>query len=281
MSLDDRLEVELSEVTSRKGSTSPTLELDIVIRTTSNNSYIVDDLHAESKFSFPAHSKRIDGPTIHVNAVRIEEIDKRGANHLPVVLELDHDDLEQLEDIREGENIVIEIEFWIKGRRSKDKDFERGHFSLTKEVMSAEWTSFLDTMEYHDGRSFRMDLETSDPTVRDTIRTAHGNISEAERKHDQGDYPGAVVECRRAVETLRTLDKELDGLIDERKRSDLDDLKDVMERKYLGGLAHSEDKTNIKRPLRRDSDFALGITKSCARYVSTILEEEVRDSRSG
>lgn len=118
-----------------------------------------------------------------------------------------------------------------------------------------------------------LNLDVENPRIRDRLITAHGKIERAQQKHDTGDYPSAVTECRRAIEALRSIEEASD-VLHERKYDDLDDIMDKFEKGFAGGLAHAEEKTNITPALRRDSEFALNLTKACARYISTALEEE-------
>lgn len=63
-------------------------------------------------------------------------------------------------------------------------------------------------------------------------------------------------------------------MLHERKYDDLDDIMAKFEKGFAGGLAHAEEMTDIPPALRRDSEFALNLTKACARYISIALEEE-------
>lgn len=63
-------------------------------------------------------------------------------------------------------------------------------------------------------------------------------------------------------------------MLQERKYDDLDDIMGKFEKGFAGGLAHAEEMTDIPPALRRDSEFALNLTKACAQYISTAIEEE-------
>jgi hypothetical protein len=132
----------------------------------------------------------------------------------------------------------------------------------------------LDSLGYHDRREFTVSLETDDVTIRDSLTSVSAYVDRAEEKHDRGDYPGAMVDCRNAIEVLLDLSDKLDGKMDKTKQDGLESVLGNMKGGVLGGFAHPGETTDIDTPLRRDSDFALGVTKTCLRYVSTVFEEQ-------
>ena len=93
---------------------------------------------------------------------------------------------------------------------------EEGRFELSEELIDGEWTRILDAFDYHDKRDVELDLGVDNPRIRDSLATAHGKIDGAQEKHDTGDYPGAVTECRRAIEALHSIE-ETNDVLHERK----------------------------------------------------------------
>lgn len=245
--------------------------MDIEISATpSNNNIQVHQISPELRFRFPKNNKHIDGPIPTVPLAQASELERRGST-FNLFIEFSRQELDTIEEYREGGDIELELELWIVGDRNDNR--EEGRFELSEELINGEWTRILEAFDYHDKRDVELGLGVDNPRIRDRLTTAHGKIERAQEKHDTGDYPAAVTECRRAIEALRSIE-ETSEVLHDRKYEDLDEIMERFETGFAGGLAHAEEMTEITPALRRDSEFALNLTKACARYISTALEEE-------
>lgn len=249
--------------------TGPRLDVEIAANA-SNNSILIQQVSPELTFRFPEIRKHIDGPIPTVPTAQISRFKRRGST-FTLAVELSRRDLDKIEQLREGGDIELELNIWITGVRNDNR--EEGRFELSEELIDGEWARVLDVFDYHDKRDVELELSVENPRIRDRLATAHGKIERAQQNHDIGDYPAAVTECRRAIEALRSIE-EVSDVLDERKYGDLDNIMGNFETGFAGGLAHAEEMTDITPALRRDSDFALNVTKACARYISSALEEE-------
>lgn len=171
---------------------------------------------------------------------------------------------------REGGDIKLKLKIWITGTYNDDR--EAAKFDLSEKLLAARWSDILDQSDYHDKRTVVLETGIDDPRIRDRIATANGKVQSAQRKHDDGDYPGAVVDCRQAIETLQSID-EVRTVVHDRKYDDFKGIMGKFEKGFAGGLSHAEEMTEITPALRRDSEFALNFTKACLRYATTALEE--------
>lgn len=276
MSLDQQLDIQVDQIKGRRGTTSPQLEVELEVRTNGRTRIIVEDLHADTSFRFPAPvEKTVGGPSATVNPVQVEQFGQNGPNPVTAVVELSQEDLETIEEYRDGEEVEVHVDLWVSGHRHNQDDTERGRLEFSEAVIPARWSEILEELGYHENRSFSVSLDIENTEMRDSLENVSAYVRRAEKKHDEGDYDGSMVDCRKAIETLLDLEDDLDGVIDDQKREGLSVVMGNLKGKMLGGFAHPGETTNIDTPLRRDSDFALGVTKSSLRYVSTILEEEL------
>lgn len=278
MALEQRLDIEIDDINGRRGTTSPRLEIEIVARTTGRNHILVDDLHPETKFRFtgPDVEKTIEGPTATVNAVQVNQFDHGNANRFTATIELSQDDLETIEELREGGDIEVKVQLWIRGRRdNSNDDSETATLDLSEKVIAARWSEILRELGYHENRQFTVYQDMKDVVQRDALASASASMEQAQQKHDLGDYRGAMADTRDAVQALDPLMEDLEEVLDDRKYDDFSTLRGQLDNGFLGGLNHPEERTGIKPALRRDSEFALGVAKSCIRFVSTVLEEEL------
>ena len=266
--LSDRIELEIKNISANHGTTTPRIEIE-VSATPGNNNILLHDASSELKFRFPDSNKHIDGPIPQATAPRKSEIARNGSK-FKIMVELSPQELDEIENRREGGDIEFELSVWLVGERNNDR--EEARFDISEELIDGEWVRILEKFGYHDKRQIQLDLAINNPRIRDQLDAAHAQIQSAQEKHDTGDYPAAVTECRRAVETLRSIE-EIENFVHERKHSDLDDIMGTFESQFTGGLAHSEEKTNITTARRRDSEFALNLTKACAKYISSALDE--------
>ena len=267
--LPKRVDLNIEDVSPVHGTTRPRLKVGISANP-SNNEIQVHQISPELTFQFPKNNKHIDGPIPTVPLAQISEFERRGST-FKLFIEFSRQELDIIEEYREGGDIELDLNLWVVGERNDNR--EEGRFQLSKELIDGEWTRILDAFDYHDKRDIALDLGVENPRIRDRLATAHGKIERAQQKHDTGDYPAAVTECRRAIEALRTIEKASD-VLHERKYDELENIMGNFETGFAGGLAHAEEKTDITPALRRDSEFALNLTKACARYISTALEEE-------
>jgi len=267
--LSDRLGLEITDISAKPGTTKPRLDIQVT-GSPSNNTVIVHHISSEIEFQFPESDKHITGPIPQATGPRIKEISRRGST-FTVSIEFSHQELDEIERYREGGDITLDLDVWVLGNWNDNR--EEARYQLREELIDAQWNRILDTFDYHDKREVQLDLSLGDGQIRDQLDAAHAQIQSAQRKHDTGDYPAAVTECRRAVETLRSIE-EVEDFVHERKHSDLDDIMGKFETGFTGGLAHSENKTDITPARKRDSEFALNLTKACAKYISDALEEE-------
>lgn len=267
--LSDRLELEITEVSAKPGTTKPRLDIQVA-GSPNNNQVLVHHISSELEFQFLASDKHITGPIPQATGPRIKQISRRGST-FTVSVELSHRELDEIERYRDGGDLALELDIWILGEHNNDR--EEARYQLQKELIDGEWRRILDTFDYHDKREIQLDLSVGDGRIRDQLDAAHAQIQSAQRKHDTGDYPAAVTECRRAVETLRSIE-DVEYFVHERKHGDLDEIMQVFQKKFAGGLAHSEDMTDITPARKRDSEFALTLTKACAKFISDALEEE-------
>ncbi|WP_154020396.1 hypothetical protein [Halorubrum halophilum] len=269
MSLDSDTDYQIRGVDYRNGSAVPTIQINGELRL--NNKISLISSGAEVSVS-TASGKRILLPSPAVSLEKTEEI--RDSHGFSVDVEVSYSTLEKIESIREDDKLTFEVDLWMSGSTRRKDEIESAHSSADYSLIPAVWTEVLGGLGYHDTRTATLNLGVSNIRVRDSLDSAHAQIERAQTKHDNGDYQGAIVGCRTAVETLRTLDEDLEGLIDDRKLDELDDILGEVEKGFMGGQAHASEKTNISPPLKRDSDLALGITKSCLRYISTVFDEE-------
>jgi hypothetical protein len=267
--LPNRVDFDIENISPAHGTTRPRLDFEIAA-SPSNNDIQVQQISPELTFRFPETDKHIDGPIPTALTAQVSEFERRGST-FTLSVELSRQDLDKIEQLREGGDIELELNIWIVGNRNDNR--EEGRFELTEELIDGEWARILDVFDYHDKRNVELDLGIDNPRIRDRLATVYGKIERAQEKHDRGDYPSAVVECRRAIEALQTIEETSD-VLHERKYDDLNDIMGTFEKGFAGGLAHAEEKTDITPALRRDSEFALNLTKACARYISTALEEE-------
>lgn len=267
--LPNRVELNIEDVSPAHGITRPRLDVEISANP-SNNNIQVQQISPELTFRFPKTNKHIDGPIPTVPLAKVSKFERHGSI-FKIFTEFSRQELDTIEAYREGGDINLELNLWIIGHRNDNR--EEGRFELTEELIDGEWTRILDAFDYHDKRDVALDLGVENPRIRDRLATAHGKIERAQQKHDTGDYPAAVTDCRRAIEALRTIE-ETSNVLHERKYDDLDDIMGKFEKGFAGGLAHAEEKTDITPALRRDSEFALNLTKACSRYISTALEED-------
>lgn len=194
---------------------------------------------------------------------------------LKVYLPLPRDQLRRIEDTRETGEVDVTLSLEVVATPSNSDNTGRGTVRVERAIHPGEWSDILDEFGYHDTAAFEMNFAKSSAQVRDHLRTVHAKVNRAERDHDSGDYPDAITNCRRAMESLDSLSEDLEGHVDSRKLNDVDELMGSFISRFLGGLSHSEDRTNITPAMKRDSEFALGITKTCVQYVSTAIEEEL------
>lgn len=267
--LPNRIDLNIEDVSPAHGTTSPRLDIEISANP-SNDNIQVHQISPELRFRFPKNNKHIAGPIPTVPLAQASEFERRGSM-FNLFIEFSRQELDTIEEYREGGDIELELELWIVGDRNDDR--EEGRFELSEELIDGEWTRILEAFDYHDKRDVELDLGIDNPRIRDRLATAHGKIERAQQKHDTGDYPAAVTECRRAIEALRSIEETSD-VLHERKYDDLDEIMERFEKGFAGGLTHAEEMTDITPALRRDSEFALNLTKACARYISTALEEE-------
>lgn len=269
--LQDRLDLDFQDISPTKNATVPRLNFEIF---TDPNRYTVqlEQISPEITFTLPESSKQIQGPIPTAPIAQVEE-SIRQETEITLNVDLSRKELDVIEEHREGGDIEIKITLWIIG--IVDDNRMEGRYELSETLIDGEWTRILDAFDYHDKRDVQLDLSAENPQIRDRLQTAHGKIEGAQRKHDTGDYPSAVTECRRAIETLQEIE-ETSEVLHERKYEELDDIMGKFESGFAGGLSHAEEKTNIDAALRRDSEFALNLTKACARYISVALEEENR-----
>lgn len=269
--LPNRVDLNIEDVSPVHGTTRPRLKVEISANP-SNNDIQVHQISPELTFKFPKNNKHIDGPIPTIPLAQVSEFERRGST-FKLFIEFSRQELDTIEVYREGGDIELDLNLWIVGDRNDNR--EQGRFELSEELIDGQWTRILDAFDYHDKRDVALDLGIDNPRIRDRLATAHGKIEGAQQKHDTGDFPAAVTECRRAIEALRSIEETSD-MLHERKYDDLDDIMGKFEKGFAGGLAHAEEMTDITPALRRDSEFALNLTKACARYISTVLEEEGR-----
>lgn len=269
MSLEQQVEYQITDVDYDSGSAVPTIKLRGELRLDNRISVISSGAKASVATT---SGKRISLPAPTVSIERQDEL--RDPHRFRADVEASYSTLEKIEDIRHDDELTFEVDLWISGSTRRSDEIETARLSASYELIPAVWTEVLDGLGYHDTRTATLNLSVPTTRVRDSLDSAHAQIERAQTKHDTGDYQGAIMGCRTAVETLRTLDEELEGLIDERKRDELDDILGEVEKGFMGGQSHASEKTNISPPLKRDSDLALGITKSCLRYISTVFDEE-------
>jgi hypothetical protein len=266
--LPNRVDLNIKDISPAHGTTRPRLDVEVSANP-SNNNIVIQQISPSLTFQFPKNNKHIEGPIPTVPLAQTSEFERRGST-FKLYIEFSRHELDTIEEYREGGDIELELNLWIVGNRNDNR--EEGRFELSEELIDGEWTRILDAFDYHDKRDVELNLDVENPRIRDRLITAHGKIERAQQKHDTGDYPSAVTECRRAIEALRSIEETSD-VLHERKYDDLDDIMGKFEKGFAGGLAHAEEKTNITPALRRDSEFALNLTKACARYISTALEE--------
>lgn len=269
--LADRLELELVNVEGNRGAVIPQLSLEFRL-IPSNNRIKLDDGHGQVEFVASDGVERRRGPSIDFNLLKLSQISS--TTSLQGTVDLDYTALERIEELRDGKDLALKTDILFSGYPHKSDELEKGRFNCSMELIPARWSEILDEIGYHDNRISELDLGLETPVTRDTLAAANANVEQAQEKHDYGDYPGSIVECRHAVERLSSLTGDLDGVLDERKKDELESILGKFEKGFLGGLSHSEEKTNVETALRRDSDFAIGITKTALRYVGTVFEEE-------
>jgi len=268
--LPNRIDLTVEDISSAHGTTKPRLDIEVSALPSSNQTIRVQQLSPELTFRFPKPDKHLKGPIPKVPIAQISEITRQGTAFTGSV-ELTRQELDRIESLRDGGDIEIELDIWMVGDRNDNR--ESGRFEISKQLIDAQWVRILDVFDYHGKRDVLLDLSIDNPRIRDQLSTAYAKIDSAQTKHDTGDYPAAVVACRRAIEALRSLE-EVEHALDERKHEELDNIMGTFETGFAGGLAHAEEKTNISPAMRRDSEFALNITKACARYISTAIEEK-------
>jgi len=266
--IENKVNLAIEDISAAHGTTKPRLNIDLSVAP-SNRSFKIHQMFAKVVFRFPGKNKHLDGPNPIVPVDKYGKVNNSG-KVFDLSLGLSSAELDKIERFRDGGDLTIEliVRLSIQGRNDKDIS---GTITLSKELMDGKWSRILDDLDYHDTRTVELHVSANNPQIRDKLATIHAKIESAQRKHDLGDYPSAVVYCRRAIEAILALD-EIEGILDEQKH---DDLNSVMGnfKSFTGSLAHAEEQTNIEPAMRRDSEFALGITKSCAMYVSTVIKE--------
>lgn len=267
--LQNRIDIDIEDISAARGTTKPRLDVEISAKP-SNNTIQIQQISPELTFRSPENDKHISGPIPTVPLAQITELNRQGST-FKVIIEFSRQELDTIEEYREGGDITLELDLWIVGNRNDNR--EEGRFELSEDLIDGQWTRILKAFDYHDRRDVALDLGVDNPRIRDRLATAHGKIERAQQKHDTGDYPSAVTECRRAIEALRSIEETSD-VLHERKYDDFDAIMGKFETGFAGGLAHAEERTEITPALRRDSEFALNLTKACARYISTALKEE-------
>lgn len=267
--LTDRTELEITDVSPKFGTTKPRLDI-MLSANPRNNEIPVHRISSNITFRFPESDKHIEGPIPQSTGPRIAEFGRRGST-FTIRVEFTHRELDEIERLRQGGDLVLELDVWILGQRNDDR--EEARFELKEELIDGEWMRILDAFDYHDKREVQLDLSVGGGQLRDQLDTAHAQIKGAQEKHDGGDYPAAIVECRRAIETLQTIE-EVEDFVHDRKHRDLDDIMGTFRGRFAGAFAHSEDQTDITPARKRDSEFALNLTKACAKFISDALEEE-------
>jgi hypothetical protein len=213
--LPNRVDLNIEDVSPAHGTTSPRLDIEISA-TPSNNNIQVHQISPELRFRFPKNNKHIDGPIPTISLAQASEFERRGST-FNLFIELSRQELDTIEEYREGGDIELELELWIVGDRTDNR--EEGRFELSEELIDGEWTRVLEAFDYHDKRDVELNLGVDNPQIRDRLATAHGKITRAQQKHDTGDYPAAVTECRRAIEALRSIEETSD-VLHERKYED-------------------------------------------------------------
>lgn len=267
--LDNELDLTLEEISAVAGTTSPRLQATLS-GSTDRQEIQVHSISTELEFHFPHSGKHITGPVVEPQLGKIRSFNQRGKTEFNLQVELTREDLDTIEEFREGEDIKLDFSIWVTGKQNDE--LELGRFSFEEEMIPAQWHQILDDFDYHDKRQVALDLRIDDPEVKAKIETTNALVQTAEEKHNRGDYPGAISDSRRAIETLDSID-ELESIIHERKYDDFDDMMGKFESSFLGGMSHAEDKTGIDPALPRDSEFALNFTKACARYISKAFED--------
>lgn len=266
--LPNTVTLEIEDVSPVRGTTAPRLEVQVAAKSSHHNVQ-VKQVDSELKFSFPQNQKSIDGPIPNIPTARFSEINLNGTN-FTINIEFDRRSLDVIEEHRAGGDIELTLRVWIIGERNDQR--EEGTFNLTEELIDAQWNRILEALDYHDKRAVGLNLGVSNTHLQDRLETVHSKIENAQRKHDTGDYPAAVTECRRAIEALQTIE-ELENAVDKRKREDIETIMSNFEKGFAGGLSHAEEMTDITPALSRDSEFALNLTKACVRYVTTAIQE--------
>lgn len=234
---------------------------------------VVELYHIESEVAFQFASNK----TLYLNGasvpLRTDEIRSNGTG-LQVRVEPTVQELERIEEYREGEGFDITLQLYLRGRHDRNDEISAGTFECDYSVTGAEWSTVLENLGYHNTRAIEIHLRASNTALRDTLATANARILRAERLHNEGDYESAVRACRDAIESIEEIQKELENLVDTQKWEKFESSMGNFKKGFVGLLCHSTDKTNAHPTLKRDSDFVLGVTKSYLRYISTAIKEE-------
>lgn len=264
--IQNTVDLTIKEISAVKG-TKPRFHFDLLVEP-SNNRISIEEMIGQTEFQPEESKTNLKGPRSVVPSGGLSRLNNEHKFTLPI--EISTAELDRIEKLREGGDITIKLTLQIT-TEDRNENRNSGSITLTEELLDGHWSRLLSTLDYHDIRTIEMNVSPDNPHIRDQLDTVYGKIENAQHKHDIGDYPSAIVNCRRAIESLNQID-EIDGLLDERK---LDDLNGIMGnfKSFTGGLSHAEEQTDIEPAMQRDSEFALRITKSCATYVSTVVDE--------
>jgi len=273
----ETLDVELADVSGVRGTVQPTLSFEFRVDTINidgvGSRATPVGISLQGTISAGTHAG-LQLPTFDAHLPpaysRLGDVDRIDAS-----LSLSHAALERIEEMRRdyGEDLELALELEIVAQGNNDADIIRDRDSATVVINEYQWQDILETLHFYEQRVVELSF-TGDPESKAALENAHAKIKNAQQRNDAGDYKGAIQSCRDAIESLEHIDDDLlEAAFDEDRLNAIERQLGQFRKQYLGKFSHSEDKIEMEPALPRDSDFAIGITKSFLQYYAKAIED--------
>ena len=206
--------------------------------------------------------------------------------------DITHEKLEIIEDVRQGLNWQIGINLKllhaflptiaqpphdISEIRSEDIGVQSSTGGMPIEIARSIWDDTLADLNY--GSIFTLRFTFPPPPLVAQLDKSIGYIKDAQKKINDGEWPDALVSCRKAIEELEKLISKNDEkrkaffqsiLKDEEKAKDCEDLWETIKKakNFASGGPHTY---WVRTADRRDAELAIRVVSAFVGYFANNL----------
>ena len=209
--MGDKIDLDIDSVGAAGRTFGSQIEVEFRARARGGHQFTVQGGDVEVRLRLESRGIAKKVPRTYASLNSLGKVTSNKESNFKANLDLSPWILEQIEELREGDDITVQAMIQLRGEDARNGGSTAESVKTEYTVRVSEWAEILSELGYHDTRVFDLDLTASSAKTRDVLRNVTAKVDRVQRRHDEGEYDSAIRACRDAIESLQHIEEDVEA----------------------------------------------------------------------